>query len=144
MAVWVQVTVPADAAAGEYRGTLRVSAAGRKLADVPVELHVADWALPDPAKPLPPLHRPCWPRVAYFRWALRTSGPLMLHRLLPAEAFYRRLPGFSHACLDTGCAPRSAATAEGCCSGAISARATILATRSRPTLPGRARTARSR
>jgi len=46
-AVWVRVTVPADASAGDYRGTLTVSAGGKKLADVPIELHVADWTLPD-------------------------------------------------------------------------------------------------
>ena len=46
--VWVWVRVPADAPAGDYAGTLAISAAGKKLADVPVQLHVADWKLPDP------------------------------------------------------------------------------------------------
>lgn len=47
-AVWVWVRVPADAPAGDYAGTLEVSAGGKKLADVPVKLHVADWRLPEP------------------------------------------------------------------------------------------------
>ena len=37
-----------DAAPGEYRGELSVSAAGGAAARVPVELRVADWALPEP------------------------------------------------------------------------------------------------
>ncbi|HOX05911.1 MAG TPA: DUF6067 family protein [Planctomycetota bacterium] len=47
--VWVTVQVPADAAAGEYKGTLTVEADGAaaKLS-VPVELKVHDWKVPDP------------------------------------------------------------------------------------------------
>jgi len=41
--VWVSVTVPEDAAAGTYEGTLSV--AGRK---VPLAITVHDWALPEP------------------------------------------------------------------------------------------------
>ncbi len=46
--VWVTVKVPADAPAGDYRGQLTVLAGGKKLAEVPVHLSVADWRVPDP------------------------------------------------------------------------------------------------
>ena len=45
--VWVWVRVPVDAPAGDYAGVLAVSVAGKPVADVPVQLHVADWKLPD-------------------------------------------------------------------------------------------------
>ncbi len=48
-AVWVTVHVPADAAAGVYEGTLRVTAEGHDAVTVPVRLEVADWSVPDPA-----------------------------------------------------------------------------------------------
>ena len=44
--VWLTVDVPADAKPGDYRATLSIVAGGRDLA-VPVELHVAGFALPD-------------------------------------------------------------------------------------------------
>ncbi len=67
-----------------------------------VSLHIYTYlaGLPDPAKPMAPLNQPYWPRVAYYRRAQRTTASLIFHRLMPAEAIYRRLPGFSHACLD--------------------------------------------
>jgi len=40
--------VPADAAAGEYRGTVTVSAQGAARIEVSVELKVIGWRLPDP------------------------------------------------------------------------------------------------
>lgn len=43
--VWILVHVPADAAPGDYRGTLEVRAQGVQI-DVPLELHVWDFALP--------------------------------------------------------------------------------------------------
>ena len=43
---WVDIYVPADAKAGEYRGTYRVTAAGAKAVEVPVALAVWDFALP--------------------------------------------------------------------------------------------------
>jgi hypothetical protein len=48
--IWVTVRVPADAPAGEYKGTLTVEAEGAAAAkfDVPVELKVHDWQMPDP------------------------------------------------------------------------------------------------
>jgi hypothetical protein len=50
--VWVTVRMPADAAAGLYRGTLSVEAAADGAApstfSVPVELKVHDWKIPDP------------------------------------------------------------------------------------------------
>jgi hypothetical protein len=43
---WVDVFVPVDAAAGEYRGNYRVTTAGKLLATVPVSLTVWDFQLP--------------------------------------------------------------------------------------------------
>ena len=43
---WVDVFVPPDAAAGDYRGDYRVTAAGKLLATVPVSLTVWDFQLP--------------------------------------------------------------------------------------------------
>jgi hypothetical protein len=45
--VWVTVTVPKDAPAGEYAGRVRLTAAGAALADVPFTVRVRDFALPD-------------------------------------------------------------------------------------------------
>ena len=45
--IWVTVKVPGGAAAGTYSGTLTLRAEGEKPVDVPVELRVADWTLPD-------------------------------------------------------------------------------------------------
>jgi len=45
--IWLTVKVPATAGAGIYTGTVRVEATGEKAGEVPVELHVADWTLPD-------------------------------------------------------------------------------------------------
>ena len=47
--ILVRVRVPADARPGEYRGTLRFSAKGTRPVNVPLELYVADWTVPDPA-----------------------------------------------------------------------------------------------
>jgi len=47
--VWVLAEIPADAAAGEYQATLTLSTPGSPPVEVPVELHVIDWVLPDPA-----------------------------------------------------------------------------------------------
>jgi hypothetical protein len=44
--VVIKVTVPADAAPGEYRGSLRID--GPVKTEVPIRLSVADWKLPDP------------------------------------------------------------------------------------------------
>ena len=73
-----------------------------------VRFHIYTYlaGLPDPDKPLPPLHEPYWPRVGYYRRAQRTTGSLIGHRLMPADAIYRRLPGFSHACLDYWLCPK--------------------------------------
>jgi len=45
--ILVTVRVPKHAAAGEYRGSVAVTAGG-KTVQVPVELTVADWTVPDP------------------------------------------------------------------------------------------------
>ena len=46
--VWVTVTIPADAKAGLYKGKMSVRAEGVEAIEVPVELEVLDWSLPDP------------------------------------------------------------------------------------------------
>ena len=46
--ILVTVRVPRDAAPGDYKGVLTVSATGVPPVTVPLELRVADWALPDP------------------------------------------------------------------------------------------------
>ena len=48
MPVWVTVKVPADAKAGDYKGAVTINVDGAAPVAVPVELHVANWALPDP------------------------------------------------------------------------------------------------
>jgi hypothetical protein len=45
--VWVKIQVPKDTEAGLYKGTVTVKANGVKPVKVPIELSVADWALPD-------------------------------------------------------------------------------------------------
>jgi len=46
--LWVTVSVPREAVAGAYTGTLTISADGLPQVAVPIHLDVADWALPDP------------------------------------------------------------------------------------------------
>jgi len=47
--VWITVNVPRDARPGDYSGKITVHAEGlEKPVDVPILLHVSDWALPDP------------------------------------------------------------------------------------------------
>ena len=41
------VSVPSDARPGEYRGTATLTMQGEDQTEVPLRLHVADWALPD-------------------------------------------------------------------------------------------------
>ncbi len=49
--LWLSVQVPHDAAPGSYRGTLRVRAAGDRLVELPICLHVQNSpALPPPAE----------------------------------------------------------------------------------------------
>lgn len=45
--IWVTVNVPSTAVAGEYKGTLTISAEGQKETAVPVVVTVADWTVPD-------------------------------------------------------------------------------------------------
>ena len=47
--VWITVHVPTDTPAGRYTGALTISAQGIPEVQVPVELEVVDWTLPDPA-----------------------------------------------------------------------------------------------
>ena len=46
--VWVTVNVPADAAPGEYEGTLTIRAGAGGPVNVPVKLEVCGWKLPEP------------------------------------------------------------------------------------------------
>jgi hypothetical protein len=46
--IWLTVHVPPDAAPGEYRGVLAISLRSSRLIDVPIELKVIDWTVPDP------------------------------------------------------------------------------------------------
>jgi hypothetical protein len=45
--VWVTVKIPPDTAPGDYRGTVTVSADGAKPVELPLELRVAGWKMPD-------------------------------------------------------------------------------------------------
>jgi len=45
--VWIRVRVPADVEAGTYAGTVSIEAESVEAVDVPVEVRVADWTLPD-------------------------------------------------------------------------------------------------
>ena len=45
--IWLTVNVPVDAAPGNYKGILTINAEGMKPTEVPVELRVVDWHLPD-------------------------------------------------------------------------------------------------
>jgi hypothetical protein len=45
--VWADVFIPQNAPAGTYSGTLHVKADGSTVADVPVQLTVRNFALPD-------------------------------------------------------------------------------------------------
>jgi hypothetical protein len=46
-AVWITVAVGKDAAAGDYRGKVRLVAAGATVAETPFDVHVWNFALPD-------------------------------------------------------------------------------------------------
>ncbi len=46
--VWVTVRAPRDAKPGDYKGGLTISVEGAKPTEVPIELRVADWTLPEP------------------------------------------------------------------------------------------------
>ena len=48
--VWVTVSVPKDSRPGAYAGKVAIQADGRTVADVPVEVKVVDWTLPDPGE----------------------------------------------------------------------------------------------
>jgi len=49
-AVWVDVNVPSGTPAGEYRGTITVTADGSHSTEVPVTLEVWDYEIPTPGK----------------------------------------------------------------------------------------------
>ena len=45
--IWITIKVPASVPAGTYTGSVRIQARGEDAVRVPIELRVADWALPD-------------------------------------------------------------------------------------------------
>ena len=45
---WFSVNIPREATAGMYRATVRVEAEGMQPVEMPFDLEVADWCLPDP------------------------------------------------------------------------------------------------
>ena len=45
---WLAVKIPAEAAPGLYRGTVRVEGPGFTAATLPLEVEVLDWVIPDP------------------------------------------------------------------------------------------------
>ena len=51
--VYLTVRVPADARPGQYRGTLTLSADAQKPVEIPVQVQVVDWTLPDPRQFVP-------------------------------------------------------------------------------------------
>ncbi len=46
--IWLSLAVPSGAAAGQYRGVVKVAAQGPSAVEVPVELTIVDWTLPSP------------------------------------------------------------------------------------------------
>jgi hypothetical protein len=85
-AVWITVAVPKNAAAGDYRGKVRLVAAGATLAEMPFDVHVWDFTLPDemhvkaifdchqhgptwavPGKTFEQVRRDCWKFMAQRR-----------------------------------------------------------------------------
>jgi len=46
--IWVTVRVPKDAAPGKYQGKLTVAAEGLRPTEIPIQLTVAGWTVPDP------------------------------------------------------------------------------------------------
>ncbi len=46
--VWVQIRIPADAAAGDYTGSLTITAEGENAITTPIHLRVCPWKLPAP------------------------------------------------------------------------------------------------
>ena len=46
--VWLSIRIPPDAAPGSYRGSLIVSADGFPAVNIPIELEIVNWRLPEP------------------------------------------------------------------------------------------------
>jgi len=93
--VWVTFRVPEDAPAGDYRGAVRLVAGGKRLAQVPLAVHVWDFALPD-ASHVKAIYdvrlRDRWwrddmggDRAAYVRkfWAFLAERRVSPHRIEP-------------------------------------------------------------
>jgi len=65
--IWVVAEVPKDAAPGDYRGSLTISADGQEPIKVPIELKVVAWTLPDP------------PDYAYWMAMIQSPEAVALH-----------------------------------------------------------------
>ena len=89
---WVDLHVPADAAAGDYKGEARVKIAGGQAVVVPVELHVWSFALPD--TPTVQSHFGGFSRVASSHGVKPTSAEYYVieERYLAAMAHHRITP----------------------------------------------------
>jgi len=46
--IWFTVHVPRDAGAGDYSAKVTITAEGETVVEVPIQLHVSDWTVPDP------------------------------------------------------------------------------------------------
>jgi len=101
--LWVEVSVPKDAAPGEYAGTVTVTAEGEKPLEVPVSLTVWDFALPDVpslrtnvgglGKRLLTGHAGFTPDTPPYRdLERRYAASLAAHRLCPPVPPYLRPP----------------------------------------------------
>ena len=75
--LWVTVRVPEDAAPGDYSGAVRIMAGDRPIAEVPVNLHVWDFALPQ--QPSLTVWCPVWENNLQKHY-----GPEQTKELMPA------------------------------------------------------------
>jgi len=68
--VYVDLYIPKDAAAGDYKGSVKVEAAGADAAALPIQLTVFDFVLPDRLSFWPELNGYSIPRDAHAYWRL--------------------------------------------------------------------------
>ena len=80
--LWVEVKIPADAAPGDYSGTVEVHPANAGAMTLQVTLHVWDFALPDRV-PMPMM---VWTRESAGDAFLKTAELLLAHHVDPVSA----------------------------------------------------------
>ena len=86
--VWFTVAVPKDAKPGVYTGQVLIEAQGEKSISVPVELRVADWALPDTLSAeygLEPWSDKHWKMIEHAFDYLGQTGSRVVHVPLIAQ-----------------------------------------------------------